>query len=256
MSAILPPTPSTPLKRPLAPYISQICGLSVTPPSTPQRLKRLKRKFDEITYECNQTGDDHRDNNLSFSKLVSLSSRIAQILQQVPSDYYYAWRPYSPHIAHAARLLQRDTTKYQARISGGSPYCADTDHVKRNAILRALILFHLGGIHAAQYLEHSSDSRVAWIIQLNTTAAWIKSDWERDMSTRMIRTIKRKGKEIREICNLEAVYSVVFNTYFLMLFSRRHCEDLRIEMDLLGVQEFSWHEISVLRKAFFRRVFK
>lgn len=253
MSApLMLPPPSTLIKRPLAPYISQICGMPATPHPTPQRLKRPKRKLHELTHECNQTGDNHRDNKLSLSQLVPLSSQIAQILQQIPSDYYYAWRPYSSHVADAARLLQRDTVKYRARISGGSPYCADTNYVKRNAILRALILFHLGGIHAAQYLEHDSNSRVAWIIQLNTSAAWIKSDWERDMSARMIRVIKRKGNEIRKTCNPHAVYSVVFNAYFLMLCSRRHCENLRTEMDRMGVQEFSWHGISILRKAFFK----
>jgi hypothetical protein len=244
-------SPCTPSDRPLARYISQICGTSPTPPPTPQRPKRLNRPNPHLDYECNQTGDDHKDNKLPFLKLVTLSSRLAQILQQLPSDYYHTWTPYSSRVADATRLLRQDTRKYRARISGGTAYCGKTDPVKRNTIVRALTLFFLGGIHAAQYLEHDTDSRVAWIIQLNTSACWIKSDWERDISRQMICLMKQGDGDMRQICRLEVVSSVVFNSYFLMLFARRDCEDLKAEMRSMGVEGFSWYEISVHRKAFF-----
>jgi hypothetical protein len=244
-------SPCTPSNQPLAPYISQICGTSPTPPATPPRPKRPNPHPDDLAYECNQTGDDHRDNKLTFFKLITLASRLAQILQQLPSDYYHTWTPYSSRVSDATRLLRQDTRKYRARISGGTPYCAKADPVKRNTIIRALTLFFLGGIHAAQYLEHDTDSRVAWIIQLNMSACWIKSNWERDMSRQMICLMKQRVGDIRLICRLEVVSSVVFNSYFLMLFARRDCEDLKAEMRSMGVESFSWYEISVHRKAFF-----
>jgi hypothetical protein len=44
---------------------------------------------------------------------------------------------------------------------------------------------------------------------------------------------------MRQICRLEVVSSIVFNSYFLMLFARRDCEDLKVEMRLIGIEGFS-----------------
>jgi hypothetical protein len=71
------------------------------------------------------------------------------------------------------------------------------------------------------------------------------------MSRQMICLMKQRVGDIRLICRLEVVSSVVFNSYFLMLFARRDCEDLKAEMRSMGVESFSWYEISVHRKAFF-----
>jgi hypothetical protein len=71
------------------------------------------------------------------------------------------------------------------------------------------------------------------------SACWIKSNWERDMSRQMICLMKQRVRDIRLIYRLEVVSSVVFNSYFLMLFARRDCEDLKAEMRLMGVESFS-----------------
>jgi hypothetical protein len=39
-----------------------------------------------------------------------------------------------------------------------------------------------------------------------------------------------------------------------MLFAWRDCEDLKVEMRLMGVEGFLWYEISVYRKAFFLKL--
>jgi hypothetical protein len=59
---------------------------------------------------------------------------------------------------------------------------------------------------------------------------------------------------MRQIYRLKVVSSVVFNSYFLILFTRRDCEDLKAEMRLMGVEGFSWYKISVHRKAFFLKL--
>jgi hypothetical protein len=44
---------------------------------------------------------------------------------------------------------------------------------------------------------------------------------------------------MRQIYRLKVVSSIVFNSYFLILFARRDCEDLKAEMRLMGVEGFS-----------------
>jgi hypothetical protein len=39
-----------------------------------------------------------------------------------------------------------------------------------------------------------------------------------------------------------------------MLFTWRDCEDLKVEIRLIGVKGFSWYKISVYRKAFFLKL--
>jgi hypothetical protein len=239
----------------------------MTPPSTCPRskrlredassdttpLKRTKLGANNIQYQCDQTGDDHMDNQLDFSTLVDVSSQVAQVLQHLSSDYHLTWTPYTPDLAEATRLLKKDITKYSHRASRGTAYCNTTDPVKRNTVLRALILFSLGGIHATQYIEHEAGDRVAWIIQLNTSGVWIKPKWERDMATRMIHELRRRSVDFVKICKPEYVYYTVFNSYFLMLFARRNSMDLKREMDLMGEKCFSWYDLLVLRRSFFER---
>jgi hypothetical protein len=59
------------------------------------------------------------------------------------------------------------------------------------------------------------------------------------MSRQIICLMKQRVRDIRLIYRLEVVSSVVFNSYFLMLFARRDCEDLKAEMRLMGVESFS-----------------
>jgi hypothetical protein len=44
---------------------------------------------------------------------------------------------------------------------------------------------------------------------------------------------------MRQIYRLEVISSVVFNSYFLMLFARRDCEDLKVEIRSIGIEGFS-----------------
>jgi hypothetical protein len=74
ISIILLVSPYTPLNQLLAPYISQICGTLLTPPTTPPRLKRLNLHPNNLAYKCNQTSNDYRDNKFIFFKLITLSS--------------------------------------------------------------------------------------------------------------------------------------------------------------------------------------
>jgi hypothetical protein len=59
------------------------------------------------------------------------------------------------------------------------------------------------------------------------------------MSRQMICLMKQRVRDIRLIYRLEVVSSVVFNSYFLILFARRDCEDSKAEMRLMGVESFS-----------------
>jgi hypothetical protein len=249
MSKMLSSPPCTPKKRPLAPYIAQICG----GPATRLRSKRPKPTSTKHQYPCDQSGDDHKDNKLSFSKLVLLSSQLAQIFQHLPSDYYRTYTPFRSNLCRAVRLLQKDTTTHCHTISRRTACSAETDAVKRNTILRALVLFSLDGVHATQYLRHTTQERVAWITQLNISGVWIKSDWESDMAAGMIYSMQQAQVHITLICDPEYVYSMVFNTYFLMLFARRHCRELRTELDLMDAGRFSWHDLASLRKGYWAK---
>jgi hypothetical protein len=131
--------------------IEQICAESSTK-HTLQSSARQEQSIINLGYECNQTGDDHRENRLDFYQLVELSAYLARILRQINSDYYGTRRPRLGLVVRASHLFHTDIIRYQSGISGGTVFRVDTDPVKRNTILRALILFSMGGAHAAEYL--------------------------------------------------------------------------------------------------------
>jgi hypothetical protein len=233
--------------------IDQICAAPIAHQAASRRPRQNRLSTICLGYESDQTGDDHRDNQLSFSDLVILAAHLARILRRIKSDYHREHSPPLDEVAKASSLLHDDTIRHQSTISVGTACCANTDPVKRNTILRALILFSLGGKHAAEYLQHSVGDRVAWIVQLNTSACWIKVSWERHMAQTMIRCMEEYSARFKHVCEFKLVYEVVFNHYFLMLFSRRYHPELRSEMDTLGVGAFSWHDLFVLREAHFKR---
>jgi hypothetical protein len=250
----VPSTPvHTPARKPTGRLTFDVCNAPNTPPITPIQTTFPTVDIPSLLYECDQTGNDHKENQLQFSQLVDLSIELARILRRVESDYSDVSLRRTTDIAVAVRLLQRDTTRYHKDICMGTGQCAPCEEVKRNAILRALTLFSLGGFHATQYLEHDASRRIAWIIQLNESGVWIKHQWERTITKHVLDQIREGYTDIQRICDPALVHSVVFNSYFLMLFARFTCIDLSEEMDLMGVQAYSWHDLSFLRKAYFKQ---
>jgi hypothetical protein len=233
--------------------IEQICAESSTKHTTLQSSVRQEQSIINLGYECDQAGDDHRENRLDFYQLVELSAYLAQILRQINSDYYGTRRPRLGLVVQASHLFQTDIIRYKSRISGGTVFRVDTDPVKRSTILRALILFSMGGAHTAEYLRHDTGERVAWIVQLNTSACWIKKSWERKTAKVLIGRMQKHFAKFKHICDTGLVYEAVFNSYFLMLFSRQSCWDLRSEMDTMGAGAFSWQDLDALRTAHWRR---
>jgi hypothetical protein len=232
--------------------IERICAESSIKHTTSQPSAWQDSNTIHLSYECDQTGDDHRDNYLDFYQLVELSAHLALILQRMKSDYYGKRSPPLDLVARACYLFYTDIVQWQSRISGGTVNCADTDPVKRNTLLRALILFSMGGTHAADYLKHNVGERVAWIVQLNTSACWIKTPWERKTARLLICRMEKHSFQFDHVCRVELVYQAVFNNYFLMLFSRQTCLDLREEMNTLGAGAFSWQDLNVLRRAYWQ----
>lgn len=123
--------------------------------------------------------------------------------------------------------------------------------VQQNTILRAFILFSTCGHFATQYLEHSADDRINWLTQLDTASAWIKAPWEKDVARRMVSLIEEQRQNIAAFCDPEIVYSVVYNSYFLMLFAWYEYSDLYEELCLVHAAPYSWHDLSFLRTVYF-----
>jgi hypothetical protein len=237
----------------LSDCIERLCTESSIKPITSQPSAWQDLNTIHFGYECDQTGDDHPDNRLDFYQLVELSAYLVLVFRRMKSDYYMEMSPPSELLARACHVLSTDIERWQHRISGGTVDCMETDPVKRNTVLRALVLFSIGGTHAADYLKHNVGERVAWIVQLNTSACWIKMPWERETARLLIRLIEKHSIQFDHICHIKLVYEAVFNYYFLMLFSRQSCSDLRIEMDTLGAGAFSWQGLNALRMAYWQR---
>ena len=163
----------TPSKKPIVKVLFHAWSTPYTPPLTPIHPEPPAPSAGHLSYDCDSTGDYHKDNHLRFSELVELSVELATIFQQLPSDYSGVSIQQGGDVSIAQHLLQRDIKKYRERISSNTADSGRTERVKRNTVLRALILFSLGGIHATQYLERNADDRIEWLIQLNTSGVWI-----------------------------------------------------------------------------------
>jgi hypothetical protein len=213
---------------------------------TPTRPKRVRNVAPVPEPECERTGNDPPDNFLCFQQLTDLSVKLAGMFRHLSLDYIDVATYSSPDTPLARRLLQRDVDKYRKLIATGS------DRVQQNTVLRALILFSSCSHHATQYLEHSADSRIAWLTQLNTEGVWIKPLWEKDVAARMVGLIRKNLQDIEMVCPPKAVYSVVYNSYFLMLFARHEYSELSDELRLLGATPYTWHDLPFLRKEYFR----
>lgn len=84
------------------------------------------------------------------------------------------------------------------------------------------------------------------MIQLNTEGVWLKPPWEKDVATRMVGLMEQNNHNISMFCPLEVVYSVVYNSYFLMLFARYEYSELSEELCLPDVAPYLWHDLLVL----------
>jgi hypothetical protein len=224
-----------------------------TPPLTPAQHRLSTLNVDGLLYDCDNTGDDHEDNRLRFSELVELSIELAVIFRQLPSDYSGVSTQSATDVSIARRLLQRDVKEYRERVSINTAFSERADRVKRNTVLRALTLFSLGSIHATQYIEHSADDRIEWLILLNTSGFAIKPAWERDTALRMIHAMELESHRIERICDPRLIFGAVHNNYFLMLFARLESEELQCEMYTMGVGAYSWFDLLFLRKAYFKQ---
>lgn len=242
-----PPTPvHTPGKLPPATFCASQ-NPPDTPPQTPLQPKHFKKVADVVPlYNCDETGDDHSDNRLRFSELTQLSVELAAIFRPLCLDYINVPTYHTTDTPLARQMLRRDVKSYQGRIT------SNTTKVERNTILRALTLFSLCSYHATQYLEHNADDRVKWLNLLNTSGIWLKPFWEKDIAKRMVGLMEQDFSNISITCDPEVVYSMVHNSYFLMLFARYEYSELSDELRLLEAKPYSWHDLSFLRKRYFQ----
>jgi len=245
----MPTAPLTPDPTPAKPLATKAAAAAKPPDAlffTPTRPKRARKAAPVHVPECEKTGNDHPRNSLYFPQLTDLSVLLAGVFRHLSLDYINVATYNKTDTLLARRLLERDVREYRKRIATGSA------RVQRNTVLRALILFSSCSHHATQYLEHSADDRIAWLTQLNTEGVWLKPLWEKDAATRMVGLMEQNNQDLSMFCPLEVVNSVVYNSYFLMLFARYEYSELSEELRLLDAAPYSWHDLSALRKEYFR----
>jgi hypothetical protein len=194
-----PPTPDpTPAKPPRAKLILRT-RLPRTPSPAPLQLQGPRGLLRAPLYECENTGNDHLSNHLSFSQLAKLSVELASIFRHLSLDYINVPTPNNTDTLLAQKLLQRDVKCYCRQIAGRSA------KVQRNTVLRALVLFSSCSYHATQYLEHSADDRIAWLVQLDTSGVWLKPS--RIILRTILRVIVRFCTKVYSACTDSRVQS-------------------------------------------------
>lgn len=196
-------------------------------------------------YECDATGDDYPGFFIGFPRSEQLSTELAAIFYPICQGYIdenVNAPAYRDDTCAARRLLQRDINAI-SKGGVGRPI-----KLLQNTIIRALTLFSLCRVYATQYLDHSLGDRLVWLDNLETSAVWIKDNWERDVGHRMVKLIEQNYLRIALICAPEAVYGVVHNTYFLTQFARYEYRELSDGLYLVGAEPYSWHNMLFLRR--------
>ena len=221
--------PKTPLHR-ILPDVDK--EQLLLPPRKKKRISSIDKHYDhpDFSWPCNQTGDDHPTNRLSFDTLAEVAPLIAQILQKFDSDYSDTVVQSQTEVRLATQLLKRDVDFYRIQIQRATLWTCSGDLVRRNAILRALILFNISDGFAIQYLNHNGEERAQWITQLNQSASWIKPDWERNVGDDLKTLLERNASVIRVKCDPGLLWHVVYNHYFLRLFARKSYSNIREEL--------------------------
>lgn len=74
-------------KKPIVKVLFHAWSTPYTPLLTPIHPEPPASSAEHLSYDCDGTEDDHKDNHLRFSELVELSVELATIFQQLPSDY-------------------------------------------------------------------------------------------------------------------------------------------------------------------------
>jgi hypothetical protein len=67
----------------------------------------------------------------------------------------------------------------------------------------------------------------------------------------MVGLIRKNLQDIKMVCPPKAVYSVVYNSYFLMLFAQHKYSKLSDELRLLSATPYTWHDLPFLQKEYF-----
>jgi hypothetical protein len=156
-------------------------------------------------YDQDATGDDYPGRHLLSPELVQLSEELAKIFRALCPDYVKISVYYTADSSLARRLLKRDAKVFEKR------HQASAIKVQQNTILRAFTLFSLCSKHATQYLDHNIEDRLVWLESLNTSAVWVKPEWEKLAGHRMLDLMEHNYWSISAICSPEAVYNMVHN---------------------------------------------
>ena len=241
------PTPDpTPAKQLLTTTSDPARATSYTPTSSPlQRRVPLVGARATFQYDQDATGDDYPSRHLLSLELVQLSEELAEIFRPLCPDYVNVSVHHTADSSLARRLLKRDAKAFEKR------HQTSAIKVQQNTILRAFTLFSLCSKHATQYLDHDIEDRLVWLNSLNTSAVWVKPEWERSAGHRMLDLMEQNYWSISAICSPETVYNMVHNSYFLMLFARYEDPELMEELARVGAEQYSWQDLPSLRRRWF-----